>query len=188
MRRLVVKDERFDARAVLQDNVFRTAAVLVLLGLAITAWVLFPGDGFPSSKTAPRYTHMHCPECGDEVPYTPTLVKKQCVSCGKGTYTPTVGPVTEGRGGGSQGAKLFTFLLLGAFLLQGLAFLAVWRLRALRQAAERTQNRMLICRCPFCKRKLGYPAAKVGTGIICTLCKTAFTLPAADQAEPQKAL
>jgi len=174
--------------ALRKDRYVLGGAALVLLILGMTGWMLF-GDGGDSDRpgTGTRYTHMHCSECGDEVPYTAAVARKPCVSCGKGTYLPTVGSVQETGGLGSPGAKIVFVLLLAAFLIQGLAFLGVWRLRVLRKSVEEVQNRKLVCRCPFCQRKLGYRASRIGSGIVCSQCKTAFTLPEGEEMEPQEA-
>jgi Zn finger protein HypA/HybF involved in hydrogenase expression len=185
IRRIVVEANKVDARALLRDKVVLAGTALVLSALVVAAWFLFAGSGlFEKNKDGPRYTHMHCPECWDESTLTPALVGKVCPSCNKGKYTPTVGSVLEGGGSLTPAAKVVIFLLLTALLLQGLAFLVVQRLRALRRAAAEVVNRKLVCRCPYCKRKLAYPVARVGSGAVCSQCKTGFTLPGADQAEP----
>jgi hypothetical protein len=169
------------AAAVLADKFVLAGAALVLSVVGAMAWALFGNGAWPGESSAgPRYTHMHCPECGDEAPYSPAVVGKRCVSCSKGTYEPTFGSVREGGGVGRRG-KVIPFVLVSAVLVQGLALLAAHRLRLRRQAAHRAGSRLL-CICPFCRRKHAYAAARAGHAAVCARCKKVFTLPPAASA------
>jgi hypothetical protein len=161
-RRLVVAGE------LLRDKIVLAGASLVLIALAVTGWVLWGGTGSHGN-----YTHIHCSACAEEFPYRATLAGNKCPVCGNGVYVPTTGSIKDGAAEG--GAKTAVFLVLVLVLVQALAYVAAVRLRALRQAATAALNQLLICRCPYCGRKIGFPASKNGVGGICPRCKTAFT-------------
>jgi hypothetical protein len=175
---MVVNTTTVDARAVLKDRMVLAGAALVLATLGTSGWLLFGAD---FGENAVRFTHMHCSECRDEVAFDGRKVGTTCVSCGQGTYTATAGSILDGGEALSAGGKALVFLLVAAVLLQGLVYLGVIRLRALRRAEEEARNQMLVCRCPFCQRKIGYAAVRIGSGVVCSRCKTAFSLPSAEE-------
>jgi hypothetical protein len=170
------------ARTALADRVVLAAAALILEVLGLTGWALFAGGGLGAPGSRPA--RLVCSECGDDIPYTNSRAGTRCVACEKGVYT----PAPEGKGRVGTWGKVFILVLLGAVLIQGLLLLAVWRLRLRRRAAALELNRKLVCRCPFCRRRVAYPPALIGTGVVCRQCKTAYTLPAADQAELEEAI
>ena len=179
-----MKGTLVQGRVILEDRIVLAGAALVLMVLGGMTWLLFADYLFPKADAELHYTHMHCPECGEEIPYNTALEGEPCVACQKGNYLPTVGPFQEGKKKASLGTRLVIFFLFAGLLGEGLAFLSIWRLGRLRQDAAKAESRLLICCCPYCRRKLGYPISQVGTGVRCSRCKTAFLLPPAYQAEP----
>src|SRR5262249_1661117 len=113
-------------------------------------------------------------------------VQRDCPHCGKGsgpmvaTVGPAanLGPLTIGPVG-----KGIVLGLVSLVLFQGVAYLWFLKLRARRTEAEDSLRQIVVCRCPFCNRKIGYSRAKTGSGALCPRCKTAFTLPAESIAE-----
>jgi hypothetical protein len=163
----------------LQDKLIIATTLGILLVLGGTAWLLF-GSKAGENEKQKRLTHMHCSVCGEEIAYNPRAVDEPCAACGSGAYVPTSGSFQGKEEKLSQTGKVFVYLLLAVVLLQGLAYVSVSRLRRMRQAVEEFHQRLVVCLCPFCQRKIGYPASKAGTGIFCSRCKTAFALPPAD--------
>jgi hypothetical protein len=107
---------------------------------------------------------------------------RRCESCVLAPpYVPTVDPV-KGSGSRSVWVHGIAFLAVVTIVLEGLAYFFVLRARALNRAEERNRNRRLICPCPFCSRKISYPVAKAGTGVLCSGCKTAFSLAGVGEA------
>jgi Zn finger protein HypA/HybF involved in hydrogenase expression len=163
--------------AVFQDKVLLGATGLVLLILAGAGWSLFGGQA-KYVDGQPVYTHMHCSTCLEEMPYVARLAGTDCPACGQGAvYVPTFGSVKEGSASGPLGARIVVFFVLAAVLVQGLIYLAARRIRSLGEAQEKIRLELLICRCPYCQRKIGYPAFKAGNGGVCPRCKTGFTFP-----------
>ena len=145
----------------------------------LTAFFLWLQGGARSAQRAGPFTHMHCPECGLEMTYNAAKEGSSCPQCGSDgpKMIATVGPKREQRSGvGPVGKTLVA--MLGALILS-LGALYAWILyaRERRRAEEEARNRPLVCHCPFCERKLGYPSRKIGTGTVCPRCKTAFLLP-----------
>jgi hypothetical protein len=89
-----------------------------------------------------------------------------------------VGP-HKGRGTGESGlaGRVLVGVLIALVVVP--AGLYVWVLysQARQRAQQEAQNQYLVCHCPFCARRIGYPMKKVGEGSLCPRCKTAFTLP-----------
>ncbi len=163
-----------NASEIFKDKVVCTATGLVLAVLAVTGWIMFGSTVF-GDKGSPGYTHMHCTDCEEEMPYSPKLAGTRCTSCDNGSlYMPTVGSIKDGGAVAGNVAKMAVFGLLALVLLQGLVYLTVLRSKTLHESQEKARHQMLICRCPYCRRKIGYPATKAGTGGICPRCKTAF--------------
>ncbi len=167
------------ARMLLRDRLVVASATVAVLTLALSAWLLFGGN--EGEEIEKRFTHMHCSACHEEIAYDPRGAGQTCTTCGAGVYVPTVGTMEDAEESLSVTGKVWTFCLLAAVLLQGLVYLSVWRWRGMRRATEEFRNRMLVCRCPFCQRKIGYRAPRAGVGTICPRCKTAFALPAGDE-------
>ncbi|HWY88886.1 MAG TPA: hypothetical protein VNX28_19390 [Gemmataceae bacterium] len=169
-------NKTWGAEGVFKDRFVIAGTGMVLTALGISGWLLFGGTGSGDNKSS-GFTHMHCSVCGEEIPYIAKLAGNTCAVCDSGgTYTPTVGPIKDETSAPSTGAKLMCFLLVAVVLLQGLAYLGVLRFRTLRKASMEARNRLLICRCPYCGRKVGFPAGKAGSGGLCPRCKTAFVL------------
>jgi hypothetical protein len=162
-----------------RDRLVVASGVSVVLLLGLSGWLLFGGRGASGNEPEKHFTHMHCSACKEETAYDARAAGQTCATCGAGTYVPTVGTMDEAEESVSTTGKAWMYLLLAAVLLQGFGYLAVSRWRGLRRAAEEFHNRMLVCRCPFCERKIGYRAPRAGEGVVCPRCKTAFALPAA---------
>jgi ribosomal protein L37AE/L43A len=157
-------------------------AALVFAACVASLYALQGGFKTPEAKA---FTHVHCPECEQEMKYRPELDGKACPQCGpQQKLVPTVGPhrAGESRQEGKLG-KLLVSVVVAAVLLQGGFYGLYLYQRARRRAEEEAQNRVLVCRCPFCTRKIGYLAKKIGTGMICSRCETAFVLPSELEAE-----
>ncbi len=125
---------------------------------------------------------MHCPVCEEEYPYNPQAASLKCGSCGHGGFIATAGPFKEAGEDKGIWTKLILFTLVASILVQGWAYVAVLRLKALRRADEETRTQVMVCRCPYCGRKVGFPAFKSGSAGTCPRCKTAFVLAANEQA------
>ena len=145
-------------------------------------WALLFLAGCSGGKGKQAYTFMHCPECGLEMSYNPKLDGKTCPHCGPQgpVLVPTVGPAggVDSDPASNARGRIIAVLVVGLVVVQGAAYAWVLRRRALKKAAAAAQQRVLTCLCPFCQRKVGYTAKKIGTGVLCPRCKTAFTLPA----------
>jgi hypothetical protein len=159
-----------DMNGILKDRLVLVAAALVLTALAATGWLLFVG----AEAATDSYTHMHCSACQEEFPYIARLAGSHCAVCENGNYISTVGSVKDGAGTVGVAARVVVFVLVAAVLLQGLTYLAVVRSRALHEEKAAARQRTLLCRCSYCRRKIGFPASKEGAGGVCPRCKTAF--------------
>jgi len=155
-------------------------AIAAAMFVALTAFIYWLQNGFHLVEPKKEYTHMHCPECQLEMAYNVKLEGKSCPQCGGSgpKLVPTIGPSQRKEAFGEIGpvGKLSVAAFLA--LLMTLASVYGWTLRnkARQQAEIEAQNRMLVCLCPFCKRRIGYHAKKQGTGTKCPRCKTAFAL------------
>src|SRR4051812_42102705 len=141
----------------------------------------------PDRPAGKEYTNLHCPECRLELTYSAAQDGKPCPQCGASgpRMVPTVGSFVSGeadRGPGRFGNFLAAFVIASA-LVEAALYGWVLRERARARAEEEARLRQLVCRCPFCSRKIGYPQTRIGTGAVCARCKTAFLLPDASQAE-----
>jgi hypothetical protein len=162
--------------ALARDRIFLGSAAITLGLLSVAAWLFF-GKSEPERKEKgpKRFTHVHCSACKTELPYNARLVDQECDYCTKnGKYVATVGSILEQEPPESGGNSLLVFLILAVVIVQVLAYIGIVRLRSLRDAEDKLLNRVLVCACPFCKRKIGYPATKADTAIVCSRCKTAF--------------
>ena len=122
-----MKGTLVQGRVILEDRIVLAGAALVLMVLGGMTWLLFADYLFPKADAELHYTHMHCPECGEEIPYNTALEGEPCVACQKGNYLPTVGPFQEGKKKASLGTRLVIFFLFAGLLGEGLAFLSIWR-------------------------------------------------------------
>jgi hypothetical protein len=179
-----------DARMLLKDRLVIGSGALVVLFLGLAAWQLFGGsDAEADNDPGKHFTHMHCSACKEEMAYDPRGVGQTCAMCGAGVYVATVSSLEDQEESLSVTGRIWVYLLFAAVLLQALAYITVAHWRRLRRAADEFLNRLLVCRCPFCQRKIGYRAPRVGAGVVCPRCKTAFELPAAeDSAFAQSAI
>jgi hypothetical protein len=163
-------------RAGFRDPGAILVVVLALSLIGAAGWWLFArSNPEPASRLKRGFTHIHCPSCGDELAYDRSLVGEPCNS-GE-VYVATVGPSRDSIDEQSAG-RWVLFSLVSALTIQGATFLVVWRLRSVRQALEAERARRIECLCPYCQRKVRYPASRGGTGFACAKCKTAFVLPA----------
>ncbi len=173
-----------DVRSLAFDRIFLPTLAAGAALLAGLGWFLF-AHGDAKTDKPKTFKHMHCPACKEEIVYSPKLVGKRCMNCSDGaTLVATVGTLEDlAKEPGSAG-KIVFFLLAAILLTQGAVFVGIKRLKSLRQLADDFRNRTLLARCPFCKRKVAYAVAKVGTWTTCFQCKTAFELPSDEIAEP----
>jgi ribosomal protein L37AE/L43A len=169
---------RIGIGSVLKDPLFLAGLLLALAVSAGTGWAFF-GRTDPESKLKKSavLTHMHCPACQDEIPYSEALDGQSCENCGEEKYVATHGPFKEGHGGGKFWGRFLVVFFVSLIALQGAFFYGVARLRALRKAAIAESQRRFVTACPYCQRKVKYPISIGGTGFTCVKCKTAFVLP-----------
>ena len=155
-------------------------ASAVFLFLALTALLFWLQRDSGSSTQGKKLTHMHCPECLLEMAYIADKEGQPCPQCGGSgpKLVATVGPYKDRHlHQVSVTGKILVAALVSLVVALGLAYGWVIYARMRRRAAEEAFNQPLICHCPFCSRKIGYPPRKIGQGIVCPRCKTAFTLP-----------
>lgn len=154
---------------------------VLLLVVGAVWWVRTNNN---ASDAAEAYTHMHCPDCALQVKYQLALENRPCPQCGPAgaRMIPTVGP--QGTGSDAAAGRMSTsgqalaVVTVALVLVQAGAYGWLLYARACRIAAEAARKRPMVCRCPFCSRKIGYAQTKIGAGTLCPRCKTAFTLPA----------
>jgi ribosomal protein L37AE/L43A len=163
----------------------RLLAVLAALTFALIFVGMFWWLRGPerTNKESAALTHIHCPDCLLETAFSKGMENRGCPHCGPSgpKMIATVGPHKEGAGNEPGGSVIGTGLAAATItlvLVQG--GLYGWILYALsqRRAREAIQNQPLVCRCPFCSRKIGYLPRKIGSATVCARCKTTFTLPA----------
>ena len=150
-------------------------AILFLVTAVFFLWV----QGVFNVGSRKAYTHLHCPDCGLQTIYQATKEGAPCPQCGPGSsMVPTVGS-WHGHSGGDVGLAGKVMVAVFGALLASMAALYGWilRERARRREEQETQNQMHVCLCPFCSRRIGYPANKIGSGALCPRCKTGFALP-----------
>jgi len=148
--------------------------------LALTALLLWLQGDSGSSTQGKKFTHMHCPECMLEMAYLAEKEGIHCPQCGGSgpKLVATVGPYKDRHlHQVSMTGKISAAVVVSLVVVLGLSYGWVLYSRVRRRAAEEALNQPLICHCPFCSRKIGYPPRKIGTGIVCPRCKTAFALP-----------
>lgn len=156
-----------------------TAALAFTLLFVTFMWWL--SGGFSAGK-AKAYTHMHCSDCALEATFNPALEGKPCPQCGPtgpkmvATVGPKKGAQETSSGVGTAGNIFAAFVLALALTTSSLYAWAVMT-RTRSSAADRAKNRMRVCHCPFCTRKIGYSSRQIGATGRCPRCKTGFTLP-----------
>ena len=146
------------------------------------------GGGWRSGK-ASAYTHMHCAECSLEITYNSALEGKSCPQCGVAgpKMISTVGPISDKANVPSGGlwslGNIFaaTVLALAATTSSFYAWFVWAGVRC--RAADKAQNQIMVCPCPICSRKIGYPTRDIGKTGLCSRCKTAFVLPEGERVE-----
>jgi hypothetical protein len=151
-----------------------------LLGFAaLTALFLWLQGGARSAERAGSFTHVHCPECGLEMRYDASQEGASCPRCGPSgpKMIATVGPKREQRAGVGLLGKTLVAMLGASILTLGMLYGWILYSGARHRAEEEASKRPMICHCPFCSRKIGYPARTIGSGAVCPRCKTAFVLP-----------
>src|SRR5438874_2241450 len=87
-------------------------------------WAIGGSGSMSQADRARVCTHMHCPECGFEVPYVETQVDKPCIHCGPSVpkLVATVGPKKNGQepaGVGLVGTLLAALVLALAVTTTG---------------------------------------------------------------------
>ena len=161
-------------RPLVHDRIVVIGSGIVSLALVTAAFALFSGAG-----GAPVYTHTHCPACEEEYPYNARSAGAKCGRCGyDGVLVATAGPFKEAEGADGALTKALLATLFVAIVVQGWAYVVFMRLKALHRAEDDARKQVLVCRCPFCGRKVGFPAYKFGSAGTCPRCKTAFVLAA----------
>jgi len=155
----------------------RLLAALAVLTFALVATGLYFWLRVPDAQ-AKAYTHMHCPECHMEMAYTKAFEGKKCPQCGADgpTLVPTVGKRIEGKTV-SPTATAIAASTIALVIVQGGLYAWILFAAARRRAREAVKEAPLVCRCPFCNRKIGYSPKRVGECATCPRCKTAFLLP-----------
>lgn len=147
--------------------------------IAAVGFLLLLCGALDESAEGASLTHMHCPKCRLEMLFDATLQGKPCPRCGptgpqltatagpRGSQVATVGPV----------GKALVALLVLLILSEALIYVFVLYQRSRRAAVDQEGSLLLVCKCPFCTRRIGYVATMIGTGACCPRCKTAFVLP-----------
>src|SRR4051794_2781098 len=106
----------------LRDGITLATTALCLACLAASAWFVFGGGAAGNEPWGKRFTHMHCPACGEEVPYAASKAGRPCESCVlPPPYVPTIGSV-KGGGGKSVWVNGIAFLAVVTIVLEGLAY------------------------------------------------------------------
>jgi cbb3-type cytochrome oxidase subunit 3 len=163
--------------------------LLVFAGLF---WWLRGPEGSGSDKGGKAFTHTHCPDCQLEVPFSKGMENRSCPHCGSSgpKMIATVGPYKEGgasdRGSSGIGTGLAAATIALVLVQAGIYGWILYD-RSRRRAQEAEQLQPLVCRCPFCSRKIGYLPRKIGSPTICARCKTSFTLPEVGIAQEEEA-
>jgi hypothetical protein len=152
--------------------------ILSLAGLGAAGWFFFRGDE-PAKPGQPSAKYLVCPRCGLEVSYSKDLEGKQCPQCGK-QGPPLRASQTAGgaRAAVPPAGKRLAGFIVGLVALQVFAYVVITRVRASRQAAQARLRAGLVCRCPYCNRKIRFPVRLAGQGFVCPRCRTGFVLPA----------
>jgi hypothetical protein len=144
-------------------------------------WWLRPTPA--AEKEGKLLTHMHCPDCFLELPFSKGMENRSCPHCGPSgpKMIATAGPratAEKARPGPGVVGSALAAATIALVLVQACLYGMILLTRSRRHARESQQAEPLVCRCPFCSRKIGYPPQKVGSPTVCARCKTVFELPA----------
>jgi len=165
-------------KSVLADSIVTAATVVLFLSLGVAFWALFVRTKAPTGPPKPKptsFTHLHCPACGDEIPYVPDKAKSNCSECKAAPlYVATIGTYRIAET--SKWGKPIALSVICLVLIPAYIYLLIRRMRVLRRRADEAIHQRMRMPCPFCKRKVKFPPSALGTGHICSACKTAFVL------------
>ncbi len=162
-----------------KDKAVLGASILCVALGALLWWSTFGRKADADNvKVSTSFTHLHCPSCKTEMPYRAISDGKPCITC-KSPYLPTVG---SWKNGGQSGDKInwgktAIFAIVSLILVECWAFVYIHRSRALSRIVDESNRQVLLACCPFCERKIQYSISRIGTGVICAKCKTAYVLP-----------
>lgn len=159
---------------------------LVLLAAALTAgavgavgWAFYgrakPETAASKAQKAVFFTRVVCPACEWERPYDSALEGHVCPNCNAGAslvgaYNPNAADGNTGRGL-ACGLVMMTVVSCGTYLVRR-------RVLAINRATAHELHRPAVTPCPFCGRRVRYPASRAGEVFSCSRCKTSFLLPA----------
>lgn len=147
----------------------------------VTILVMWLQGTFTQVLASKSFTHMHCPKCELEVTFAAANFGKPCPQCGPSgpAMVGTIGLRAENKYGavGSRWGNLIAASVIGLAVAGSFVYAGLLYARKQAIADEQVKNRPIVCRCPHCTRKIGYPVQKVGMTTVCSRCKTAFTLP-----------
>jgi len=176
-------------KRLLRDPLTLSGAFLCLGVLILSrGWFFLPASAEEGAIPETGFTHLHCPSCSTEIPYTPSKDGKPCEFCVVGSpLIATTGSVkSNGSSGSNQSlGRIFGFTVFAGLLVEMVWILGVHRLRVLRKREDSEWNRTQTCRCPFCNQKIRFAERNNGTGVLCSRCKTAFTLES-DGTQPEE--
>lgn len=179
------------ARLLLGDSLALGASVVLLILLAVIFGPMLPFHSEKDEAKKKPFTHMHCSICQEEYPYNSAGAQKGCLQCGTDSrMIPTVGSTVAGtaeENGSWSWASFVAYSVLALVLTQGFILLCYWRYQVLQAKARATMQQVLVARCPFCERKVGYTRRKIGEPATCVRCKTVFVLPGPDTSQASSA-
>lgn len=161
----------------LRDPLVLLFVVLTLGGIGATGWAFYGRTKpTPDARTqkAVLFTRVVCPACEWERPYDSALEGQICPNCNAGASL--VGAQNPNSGDANTGRGLACGLVMLTVLSAGTLFVRR-RVRTLEGAATDEINRPTTTQCPFCGRRVRYPAARAGEVFNCSRCKTTFLLP-----------
>src|SRR5262245_14745012 len=127
-----------------RDTAFLSALVATLVGIAGFAWWMRPSRPADEAAKPRNMTHMHCPNCREEIPYDLHAVNKKCTACSNpGYFVPTAGSIADADKESGLGG--IVLVVLGVVLAsQLLVFFGAARMRTLRERDEQVRYRKLL--------------------------------------------